>query len=44
VIDGAFGEITQQFTEGFGASEAMTINKPIYLLEELIPTDIVSMR
>jgi len=44
MIQSALGEIAEQFTEGFGATKAMTINKPIYLLEELIPPNFVTMR
>ena len=44
MIESPFGEVAEQFAEGFGATKAMTINKPIYLLEELIPPNFVTMR
>src|ERR1035438_3806299 len=44
MIEGPLGEIAEQFAEGFGATKAMTINKPIYLLEELIPPNFVTVR
>jgi hypothetical protein len=44
MIERAFGQIAEQFAERFGAVQAMTINKPIHLLEELIAPNIVTVR
>ena len=44
MIESPFGEVAEQFAEGFGAAKAMTINKPIYLLEELISPNFVTVR
>ena len=39
MIQGMFGEVAEQLAQGFGGVQAMTINKFIYLLEALLPTD-----
>jgi hypothetical protein len=44
MIQSPLGEIAEQFTEGFGATKAMTINKSIYLLEELVSPNFVTVR
>ena len=36
VIKGMFGEVAKQLAQGFGAVQAMTFNKFIYLLEALL--------
>ena len=44
VIEGMFGEVAEQLAQGFRSVQAMTINKFIYLLEALLPTDRESVR
>ncbi|HWO37612.1 MAG TPA: hypothetical protein VNO32_53225 [Candidatus Acidoferrum sp.] len=39
MIKRVFSEIPEQFAQRFGAVQAMTFNKFIYLLEALLPTD-----
>ena len=38
------GEITKQFAQGLRTVQAMTIGKPLYLLEALLPTERESVR
>jgi len=33
-----FAQIPKEFAERFSSAEAMTIGKPLYLLEALLPT------
>ncbi len=44
VIERVFGEVAEQFAEGFRSVQAMAFNKFIYLLEALLPTDSESVR
>jgi hypothetical protein len=44
MIQGVFCQIAEQFAQGFRTVEAMTIGKPIYLLEALLPTQRERMR
>ena len=44
MIEEVFGKIAKQFTQGFRAVEAMTINKFIYLLEALLPPSVETVR
>ncbi|MGA7170970.1 MAG: hypothetical protein WBX08_17585, partial [Candidatus Sulfotelmatobacter sp.] len=44
MFEGMFGKVTEQFAQGFGAAEAMTINNPIYLLEVLLSSSVVAVR
>src|SRR5207245_2613589 len=44
MIEGVFGEVMKEFAEGFGATQAMTINKLLYLLEALLPSGCESTR
>jgi hypothetical protein len=44
MIQGVFGEVAQQFAQRFGAVQAMTFNKLIYLLEALRSSDRESVR
>ncbi len=44
MIQGVFGEVAQQFAQRFGAVQAMTFNKLIYLLEALLSSDRESVR
>jgi len=44
VIERMFGEVVQQFAEGLRSAQAMTISKPIYLLEALLPSPYVGVR
>jgi hypothetical protein len=37
MIKGVLGKIAEQLAQGFRPPEAMTINKPLYLLEALLP-------
>ena len=39
MIKRVFSEVAKQFAQRFGAVQAMTFNKFIYLLEALLPTD-----
>ena len=39
MIQGMLGEVAEQLAQGFRGVQAMTINKFIYLLEALLPTD-----
>src|SRR4029077_234236 len=39
VIQGVFGQVSQQTAKGFRRVKAMAFCKPLYLLEALIPTD-----
>jgi hypothetical protein len=43
VIESAVGEIAEQLAKRLRASEAMTINKPIYLLEALLSSRVVTV-
>jgi hypothetical protein len=44
MIERAFGEIAEQLAQRFGAAQAMTINKFIYLLEALLSSSVVTVR
>ena len=44
VIEGVLRKVAEEFAQGFGAPEAMTICKLLYLLEALLPTERESMR
>ena len=39
MIKGVFRQISEQFAKRFRPAEAMAFNKPIYLLEALLPSD-----
>jgi hypothetical protein len=44
MIEGMFGQITQEFAERLGTMQAMTFGKLLYLLEALLPAQRESVR